>query len=63
MYSRKKEKEPIKKQAGVIQISRVKIASGKPPLLYPIKVTVCVDEAPGSRLQNALYSKSSSSVI
>ena len=62
MYSNKNEKAPIRNEAGRIQIIKVIIASGMPPLLYPIKVTVCVEEAPGNKLQKALYSKSSCSV-
>src|SRR5215203_182551 len=62
MYSNRNEKPPIKKEAGKIQITRVAIANGMPPLLYPISVTVWVDDAPGNKLQKALYSNNSFSV-
>ena len=47
--------------AGVIHIRSVKIANGIPPRLYPINVSVCVEEAPGNIWQKALYSSSSCS--
>ncbi len=43
-------------QAGKIQMSNVNTARGTPPLLYPINVSVCVEEAPGNNWQKALYS-------
>jgi len=49
--------------AGRIQINKVSSARGIPPLLYPIRVRVWVEDAPGSNWQNPLYSISSSSVI
>ena len=53
----------IKKVAGKIQTSKVKKASGMPPLLKATKIIVCVEEAPGKSWQKALYSISSSLVI
>ena len=44
----KKENNPISTQAGNVQINKVMIASTTPPRLYPISVSVCVDDAPGS---------------
>ena len=35
-------------QAGKIQMTRVMMANGTPPRLYPINVRTCVEEAPGS---------------
>ena len=34
-------------QAGSIQMIRVSTASGTPPRLYPIRVRVWVEDAPG----------------
>ena len=45
---------------GHLQTNKVKKASAVPPLLYPIKIIVCVEEAPGNNWQKALYSISSS---
>lgn len=53
----------IKLVAGKIQMSKVIKAKEKPPLLKAIKTIVCVDEAPGSNWQKALYSINSSEVI
>ena len=58
----KKENSPIRMQAGSVQISMVMTASNTPPRLYPISVRVCVEDAPGSSCQKALYSSNSSSV-
>ena len=58
----RKEKAPIKQQAGKIQITNVITASGTPPLLYPIKVSVWVEDAPGSIWQKETYSINSSFV-
>jgi len=44
----KKDNAHIIIEAGNIQIRRVTTAKGTPPLLYPIKVIVCVEEAPGN---------------
>lgn len=62
MLVTKKDKPPIKKQAGNIQITKVKTARGTLPRLKPISVSVCVEEAPGKSWQNEIYSISSSLV-
>ena len=56
------ENAPINREAGRIQMIRVKTASHTPPLLYPINVIVCVEDAPGKSWQNPLYSSNSSLV-
>jgi hypothetical protein len=58
----KKEKAPIKIQAGSNQIIKVITARGTPPLLKPISVSTCVLDAPGNIWQKELYSINSSSV-
>jgi hypothetical protein len=52
---------PIKKQAGKIQIISVRRPMAHAPL-YPISVSTCVEDAPGSSWQNELYSINSCSV-
>ncbi len=42
-------------QAGKIHTSNVIKANGNLPLLKPISVSVCVEDAPGNNWQKALY--------
>ena len=62
MPDTRKDNPPIKKQAGNIHMINVNTAKGTPPRLYPISVSVCVDDAPGKSWQNELYSINSSFV-
>ncbi len=42
-----KDRVDIINTPGIIHIKKVNSASGIPPRLYPIKVRVCVEVAPG----------------
>jgi len=59
----KKERPPIRMEAGRIHMIKVSIAKGSRPRLKPIRVSVWVDDAPGNNWQNALKSNNSCSVI